>query len=169
MADAGESGRRTRRSSVLARAVALLSRREHSASELRRKLVERGFEPAEVDATLQRLQGNGLQDDARFAEALARSRANRGRGPLQLRAELARHGLAEGLAAEAIEQAESDQDWVSRALELAQRRLRGADPKDPREQRRLADFLLRRGFPSSVVRSVLARIGSELELEDPGP
>jgi regulatory protein len=88
---------------------------------------------------------------------------------LQLRAELAQHGLAEGLAAEAIEQAESDQDWVSRALELAQRRLRGADPKDLREQRRLADFLLRRGFPNAIVRSVLARIGSELELEDPGP
>jgi SOS response regulatory protein OraA/RecX len=47
--------------------------------------------------------------------------------------------------------------------------LRGANPKDPREQRRLADFLLRRGFPSTIVRSVLARIGSDLELEEPGP
>ncbi len=169
MADADEPDRRARRSSVLARAVALLSRREHSALELRRKLIERGFEPAEVDAALQRLQGNGLQDDARFADALARSRANRGRGPLQLRAELARHGLAEGLAAEAIARAESDQDWFSRAFELAQRRLRGANPKDPREQRRLADFLLRRGFPGTIVRSVLVRIGSDLELEEPGP
>lgn len=154
------------RSGVLARAVALLSRREHSAQELRRKLVDRGFEPDEVDVALQRLQGNGLQDDARFADALARSRANGGRGPLQLRAELARHGLAEGLATQAIERAENEQDWTSRAFALASRRLRGGDPGDARERRRLADFLLRRGFPNAIVRTVLAQLGSDAESED---
>lgn len=159
--------RRARRSSVLARAVALLSRREHSALELRRKLIERGFEPAEVDTALQRLQGSGLQDDARFADSLVRSRANGGRGPLQLRAELARHGLAEGLAAQAIEQAETEQDWASRAFELATRRLKGVAPADLRERRRLADFLLRRGFPSAIVRTVLEQIGSGAGEEDP--
>lgn len=158
-------GKGGRRGTALARAIALLSRREHSGQELRRKLIERGFGDAEVDAALLRLQESGLQDDLRFADSLARFRANSGRGPLQLQAELARHGLANGVSQHAIEHAEAEQDWASRAMALAERRLRGSDADDPRARKRLADFLLRRGFPWPIVSDVLARIS---QLGDPG-
>jgi regulatory protein len=166
MVDHRQSGDRARRASVLVRAVALLSRREHSARELRRKLIERGFIAEEVDAALQRLQSAGLQDDTRFAEALSRSRANSGRGPLRLRAELALHGLADEVSTRAVEQAEDEQDWRSRALELAARRLRGAPLAELRDQRRLADFLLRRGFPSDVVRAVVRELAADDAIGD---
>jgi len=169
MPDQPQPDNRARRASVLARAVSLLSRREHSARELRQKLIVRGFDAAEVDAALQRLQSCGLQDDLRFAGALVRSRANSGRGPLQLRAELAQHGLPDEVASQVFEQAEAEQDWKSRAFELATRRLRGARLSGLKEQRRLADFLLRRGFPTDVVRAVvnaLAADESTGDLED---
>lgn len=168
MADRRQSGDGARRASVLVRAVALLSRREHSARELRRKLIERGFLAEEVDVALQRLQGSGLQDDTRFAETLARSRANSGRGPLRLRAELAVHGLADEVSTRALEQAEEGQDWRSRALELAARRLRGAPLAELRDQRRLTEFLLRRGFPGDVVRSVVRELAADDAIGDVG-
>lgn len=155
----GEQPNRRRSASALTRAVALLARREHSALELKRKLLERGFAADEVEAALARLGEQGLQDDARFAETLARARAGSGRGPLRLKAELAQHRLSEGLAERAIEAAEGELAWADRALGLATRRLRGEDPSDPRVRRRLADFLLRRGFPQAVVWEVLGRLG----------
>ncbi len=155
----GEQPKRRRSASALTRAVALLARREHSARELNRKLLERGFPADEVEAALARLGEQGLQDDARFAEALVRARASSGRGPLRLKAELAQHRLSEGLAERAIEAAEGEQAWGERALELVTRRLRGDDPSDPRVRRRLADFLLRRGFPQLVVWDVLGQLG----------
>lgn len=160
MPDPSEPDKRARRAGVLARAVSLLSRREHSAKELRQKLIVRGFEAEEVDAAMQRLQSCGLQDDLRFAGALVRSRANSGRGPVQLRAELARHGLPEDVATLAFEQAEAEQDWKSRAMDLAARRLRGASLSGLREQRRLTNFLLRRGFPGDVVRAVVRELAA---------
>jgi regulatory protein len=153
------SGRR-RGDTALARAVALLSRREHSALELRRKLVQRGFDPAEVEQALSRLGDSGLQDDARFAESLARSRVNAGYGPQRLRAELAQHGLGEELARAAVDAQARGGNWTERALELARRRWpKGAG--DARERRRLADFLLRRGFDLDTLRSVLDVLATE--------
>lgn len=164
---------RRRSASALTRAVALLARREHSALELKRKLLDRGFAIDEVEAAVARLAEQGLQDDARFAEALVRARASGGRGPLRLKAELSQHRLPEGLAERAIEAARADQDWSARALDLAARRLRGSDPADPQVRRRLADFLLRRGFPQAVVWEALGRLsqgtleGDDLEGGDP--
>src|SRR5690606_12886983 len=129
---------RQRRGSALGRAIALLSRREHSRRELERKLIQRGFGADEVAAALDRLQSAGLQDDARFAEALGRSRAEAGRGPLRLRAELAQHGLDDDLAGRVVEQAAGDEGWQDKALALVRKRF-GETVADPKVARRAAD------------------------------
>ena len=56
------------------RALRRLARRDHSVAELRRALLERGHEPAEVEAALERLRRERYLDDAGFAERFARSR-----------------------------------------------------------------------------------------------
>ncbi|MDN5937189.1 MAG: RecX family transcriptional regulator, partial [Salinisphaera sp.] len=56
-----------------ARALRLLARREHAASELARKLVGRGFDRTAVDEVLAQLAAEGLLDEMRYAEALVRS------------------------------------------------------------------------------------------------
>ena len=56
------------------RAIRRLARRDHSVAELRRALLERGHEPAEVEAALERLRRERYLDDAGFAERFARSR-----------------------------------------------------------------------------------------------
>src|SRR5688572_28275197 len=84
--------RRRPRASVTQRALGLLTWREHSRTELVRKLTSRGMEAAEVDSVVTRLTADGWQDDSLFAESLVRARVSSGYGPLRIRAELATHG-----------------------------------------------------------------------------
>ncbi len=137
----------------LQRALALLSRREHSRKELTAKLVSRGLDPAAVDAAVERLAGEGWQDDARFAEGLVRMRSESGYGPVRIRAELATHGLDDVAVETAM--ATFEGDWLEVARDLARRRLghRGLEP-GLQAQRKIADLLMRRGFPGDVVRAV---------------
>lgn len=137
----------------LQQAVGLLSRREHSQRELRRKLHARGAEPDAVERALARLAETGLQDERRFAESLVRQRVAAGYGPLYLRAELQTHALEVGLVAELIEGVETP--WVAVARDLLARRYPdGVD--DPRSRRRAEALLARRGFSADVIRAALA-------------
>lgn len=142
--------RRGREQTPVQRALGLLARREHSRKELKRKLTSRGLEAGEVQAAVDRLSGEGWQNDARFAESLVRSRAGSGYGPLRIRAELATHGLDR----EAIGQAMDtfDGDWAEAARDLVRRRF-GAALDDLAARRKAADFLLRRGFDGASVRA----------------
>ncbi|MBA2239342.1 MAG: regulatory protein RecX [Lysobacter sp.] len=136
--------------SPLQRAVALLSRREHSRTELTRKLCERGIAPDEAGSAVEKLAAEGWQDDARFAQFLLRSRVSGGYGPIRIRAELATHGLDQEAIATALEG--FDGEWLQNARDLVARRY-GADvAANPALQRKAADFLLRRGFDGECVR-----------------
>ena len=137
-------------------AVGLLSRREHSARELKRKLEARGIQSSEVDAALERLQKAGLQDEQRFAESLLRQRVMAGYGPYYLRAELATHGLAESLIDQLIEQLTEagEIDWTAVAADLVKRRF-SAGLSDPKQRRRAQSLLHRRGFDAETAREVL--------------
>ena len=68
------------------RALGLLVRREHSRKELSRKLSAKGVERDDADLALDKLNRQDFQNDARFACALARSRAGAGSGPNRIRA-----------------------------------------------------------------------------------
>ncbi len=144
----------------LQRALALLSRREHSRKELTLKLVTRGLDPTAVEEAVERLAAEGWQDDARFAESVVRARSESGHGPLRIRAELATHGLDDVAVETALGTFEGD--WLELARDLVRRRLghRGLEPGLP-AQRKIADLLMRRGFPGDIVRTV-----SRLPLEE---
>ena len=133
------------------RALGLLVRREHSRRELTRKLAARGVEPADAAAAVERLAGDGWQDDARFARSLVRSRAGSGYGPLYIRAELGTHGLAAEAIAAALEEFEGD--WTGIARDLVRRRFGVAGPTDLAQRRKAADLLARRGFDGHSIRA----------------
>lgn len=139
------------------RALGLLTRREHSARELERKLGARGVEAAEARATVDKMREAGWQDDGRFAELLVRSRASAGHGPLRIRAELATHGLDREAVAAALAAFEDagGPGWVELARESVRRRFAGAFTGDRMAQRKAADFLLRRGFSMDQMRAAM--------------
>jgi regulatory protein len=135
----------------LQRALGLLVRREHSRKELTRKLLARGVEAEAASAAVERLAGEGWQDDVRFAELLVRSRAATGYGPLHIRAELATHGLDSEAVAAAL--AAFDANWTQNARDLVRRRFGESGPIDLAQRRKAADLLARRGFDGDCIRT----------------
>ena len=153
--DDGQRSRRGRRPppSAYQRAAGLLVRREHSRRELKRKLTARGVEADEAEAAVERLAGQGWQDDGRFAECLARSRAAAGHGPLRIRAELGTHGLTGEQIEAALAACEAD--WAENARQAIARRYSAAELADPAKRRKAAEFLFRRGFDHDSVRAAI--------------
>jgi regulatory protein len=134
--------------SAYQRALALLVRREHSRKELGRKLKAKGVEREDADVALDKLNTQDFQNDARFAETLARSRAASGYGPIRIRAELGTHGLSREDMDIAMDAGETN--WLESARMLVDRKYGNKDLSDPDIRRKAADFLLRRGFDQKI-------------------
>jgi regulatory protein len=146
-----------------AAALRLLTRRDYGTDELRRRLRDKGYPAAAVDAAVTRGLELGYLDDARHVERLTRALVTTGRaaGP-RLIMELRRRDLPEDLIRTAVT-ASRDAGIEELALrELAARRFPTFDfaGADERERRRVVLFLQRRGFP-------LDRILTELKRTDP--
>jgi regulatory protein len=123
----------------------LLSVRSRSRAELRRRLTQAAFEPAEVEDVLEDLERVGLVDDDRFAREFVRDRAAlRLTGGRAIRAELLRLGVRAELADAALAEA-GDETERARTLALKRApRLRALPPEAA--YRRLYSLLLRRGY-----------------------
>ena len=136
------------------KALGLLVRREHSHKELARKLRAKGVDAEDSAAALQKLAGQGYQDDTRFADMLVRTRLGAGYGPLHIRAELGTHGIADATASELL--AEHAPDWPELARDALRRRYAGRPAKDRADTLKRAHFLQRRGFDAGTIRAATA-------------
>jgi regulatory protein len=147
MADKGND---SERDPVAARKAAmdLLARREHSRRELLRKLGQH-FAPQVLEGALEQLARDGLQSDARFAEAYVRQRSERGYGPLRLVRELRERGIDSGLADRAVFGA--DCDWARLARGVAEKKFGAEPPEDRKELARRLRFLHYRGFDTGAL------------------
>ena len=134
-------------------AVRLLARREHSVAELRHKLLARGHNSRQVADVLGALAGEGLLSDARFAEAFARSRIERGHGPVRISAELRQHEVDDALIARCF--AALEVDWREQAARARRKRFGETLPGDYEARMRQARFLQYRGFDAGHIRQVL--------------
>lgn len=131
-------------------ALDLLARREHSAVELRRKLVRRGVGEGEAEELVAGLAGARLQSDGRFTEQYAASRRERGYGPLRIAAELRERGITGELIARLA--GTNDPDWGERARAARDKRFGATRPGNARERARQERFLQYRGFTSEQIR-----------------
>ncbi len=134
-----------------ARALNLVAWREHSAQELRAKLVRRGISSTLTDAVVEGLVENGLLNESRFVECFVQSRVERGYGPLKINAELQARGIQDGLPAQSI-------DWVALAQGARVRRFGAEHPRDYRERARQMRFLQQRGFDGNQISAVFKGI-----------
>jgi regulatory protein len=134
------------------RGLGLLSRREHSARELKAKLARKGHTNEEIGDAVGRLADRKYQSDDRFGVSIARTRVAQGYGPARIRAELKSHGLSDAAVRAAI--AAADADWLAVAAHQLKRRFGAGPAPDADERGRRAQFLLRRGFDPATVRAV---------------
>lgn len=165
---ADDDGRRRDAAEAYRKALGLLVRREQSRRDLQRKLTARGVDAEQAAAAVERLAGQGFQDDARFAASFARDRTAAGYGPVRIRQELAAHGLDADGCAGALAACEAD--WAERARQLVTRRFTPAALADPARRRKAFEFLLRRGFaPGQAEAALRARMGGDVDDADVDP
>ncbi len=135
----------------------LLSRKAWTRRELTRRLERRGAPPEVAAAVVADLAGRGYLDDETLALGWAEIRARvRKVGSVRLRQELARRGLARDTVSRAVAGAFEEVSELDRAVEAGRRRLPALRRARPdRLGARLADYLMRRGYPSSIVRRAI--------------
>jgi regulatory protein len=133
----------------------LLARREHSAAELRAKLISRSFDADEVDRVVTQLTAEGLVSDERFAEAFASSRIRKGHGPSRIRAELERRGVAAHFIAICLEECDVDWDQLARSVRI--KKFGPGRAGNYRDWARQAKFLQYRGFTTDQINAVLGK------------
>jgi regulatory protein len=136
-----------------------LARRDHASEDLRRKLLEKGYDAGVVGPLLDGLRAEKLLDDRRFTENFVAYHAARGQGPIRVRAELGRRGLQGILVEECLD---AFPDWLVQ-LQAVQRKKFGATlPTGRADQQRQARFLSYRGFTSAQIRTAL---GFDIDLD----
>lgn len=151
---------------VEAAAVRLLSRREHSTEDLKRKLAARGYPEASIATVLDKLGKKKWVSDERFAATYVHHHARRGQGPVRIRAQLRQQGVTDSQIQQEITGGE--QDWNSRAVEVRRRKFGVELPKTAAERAKQARFLQYRGFNSDQIRAALKfdpQLDDQLEIE----
>lgn len=134
-------------------ALRLLARREHSRQELSMKLRQRRVDAGVIDTVLDEFEEKGWLDDDRFAEVFVRQRMDAGYGPLKIQADLQQRGIR-AIPPELA--AVSDEQWVTKAVHLRERRFGLVDLSDDwPERQRQGGFLARRGFSGEQVERAL--------------
>jgi regulatory protein len=145
------------------RALYLLDARERSSAELSCRLTEDGYAEAVSGAVVATLASQGLVDDERFAEVLARSLVSgRGYGRARVSRELARRGVSSEAACAALDASCPLEDEPERAIEAARRIGRGRGLG----VQKLAARLARRGFAPGVAYTAARTVESD---DEPAP
>lgn len=146
------------------RTLHFLSFRPRSCFEVEKYLGGKGTDPDIVAEVTSRLIRAGLLDDVAFARYWVENReAFRPRGLWALRYELRQKGITDDIISEMLEGLDPEGSAYRAALRRAQR-LAHLDRRD--FQRRIGDFLKRRGFSYSVIRSVVDRLWDEAREPD---
>ncbi len=164
------TGRAHAPSSARESALKLLDRQRRTRGDLARRLREKGHDPAEIEATLDRLAEVGLVDDVEFARAFIAGRwGRRAAGWRRIEQELRGRGVSADDVSAArerfvAEQGGSDETAAGetaaalRVVRQAARRYATLDPRTRRQ--RLTALLLRRGFSYDTIEQAL-RPGEE--------
>ena len=134
-------------------AVRLLSRREHSAFEIRDKLHKREFDSKEIEQAIIELQEGDWLSDERFAEAYIRMRQLKGFGPIRIAIELNERGVDEGIVSRYLQA--RDDIWLQTLVEQYGKKYKNKVIEDYNDKAKRIRFLQYRGFSLDAVYQVV--------------
>jgi len=135
-------------------AVRLLSRREHSAFEIRDKLHKRDFDEAEIEQAVIQLQQGGWLSDERFAEAYIRMRQMKGFGPIRISIELNERGVNESIVGDYLYA--GDEDWQQTLEQQYLKKYKNTSIADYNDRAKRIRFLQYRGFPLDAIYRIVS-------------
>jgi regulatory protein len=137
--------------SLKGRALRLLSGREHSRSELERKLKSFEEEPGSLAQALDELQAKGFISEQRVIESVVNRRAAK-LGTARIKQELQGKGLDPAAVSAALVGLKASEH--ERALAVWRKKF-GAPPVDAPAAAKQMRFLAARGFGGDVIRRVV--------------
>ena len=134
-------------------AVRLLSRREHSAFEIRDKLLKRDFDEQEITQAIVELQQGGWLSDERYTEAYIRMRQLKGFGPVRIAMELNQRGVEESIVDEYLHV--GDESWQQTLEQQYRKKYKNKSIEDYNDKAKRIRFLQYRGFSLDVIYQVV--------------
>lgn len=140
--------------SLKARALRLLSQREHSRAELERKLREHETEPGSLAQALDELTAKGFISEQRVVESVLHRRASK-LGTTRVRQELQAKGLSAEAVVQAVARLQDSELERARAVWAKKFATPATPATDAAERARQMRFLAARGFAGDVIRRVV--------------
>ncbi len=157
------------RKRTLQRAVNLLAAKPRSTGELRDRLLEKEWAtPEAVEAALDKLKEHKYLDDAQFAESFAASRVRqKPMGRSRVAMDLTRKKIDRETATQALNKVfdeTPESDLLDEAI-ARYTRTKGT-PTDRAAQKRLYDYLMRRGFSYDLISKRVRAASEQADADD---
>ncbi|HJC11900.1 MAG TPA: recombination regulator RecX [Candidatus Blautia merdigallinarum] len=136
------------------RAMHLLEQGDRTKKGLRENLLKNGYPSEAVEEAMAYVESFHYIDDKRYALTYIQNQSGK-KGRARIQMELRQKGVPQEYIDQAFQETEEDTDarGVIRELILKKRREQG--PMEEKERQKLYGFLMRRGFSSSDILSVL--------------
>ena len=146
------------------KAFRLLGRRQHSSSELRRKLWNKDYEQKLIDEVIEDLSKNGYIDDTEFIRVfVAEKSKTKNWSRKRIKSELIKRGLDSKLIDKILSEQYSESDFDN-ASTVAKKKVevltkRNLEKKELRTK--LSTYLFSKGFDYEVIKDVVNQILKE--------
>jgi regulatory protein len=143
------------------KAFRLLGRRQHSASELKRKLWNKDYKQKLIDEVIEDLKKNGYLDDKEFISAfVAEKSKTKNWSTKKIKSELFKRGVASKLIDETLNERLKEDDFEN-AMKLAKKKYevllkRNLEPKELRNK--LSTYLFSKGFDYELIKEICDKL-----------
>jgi regulatory protein len=131
----------------------LLEKQDRTESQLRTKLLDKGFSQEACDEAIAYVKSFHYVDDERYACNYVRYRAH-SKSRQQLKLDLLKKGVSREIIASALEE-EYEGDERAMICEILVKKKFDPETADYKEKNRITAFLLRRGFALEDIRSCM--------------
>jgi len=148
-----------------AKAVAILSRRDHSVGELKRKLRQKNFSENAISRVVSIYKKSGLLDDKSYAEkVVSRQLAEKPSGRPYLISLLMSKLIVRELAEETVNSLYQSEDELGLAVSALNKRWRQYSQFELEEARRKAyNYLSRKGFSYGIAKDAFEQLRQQQE------
>ena len=147
------------------KAIAFLTRRDHTESEIQGKLSKSGFSETDIQAVIDKLAEYGYVNDEDFAKRYLDSLIQKGKGRFAIREAMNQKGLAASLVANTIEDGYSREKEFENAEKLANKVI--DDNSDVKDTMKLTSKvnrrLLGRGFSYEIISDVMSCVRERIK------
>ena len=141
------------------RAVRIVSATSVSKRDLQQRLIQKGEDPEQAREAVQWMSDLSLLDDAKVAEQVVARCISKGYGLARAKQALFEKKVPKEFWEDALADYPDQEEKIEDFL-----RARISDPRDPKEEKRAVDALMRRGHSYGTVRRVLNQL--QLDNED---